>query len=136
MYHNQSYQSNYLLPQWYPNTTAILPRSRPRPATATAMVHYSLSCMNNMNITYIHTYMYVILHYYLHLLQLQLVLSANNKAMIMLESTYMYWQTDLQKQSHVHACHSKFARYPVVHNVGLRAIRLFEKSDCTHSGHA
>jgi hypothetical protein len=127
MYHNQSYQSNYLLPQqWYPNTTAILPRPRPRPATATAMVHYSFSCMNNMNITYI-----------LHLLQLQLVLSAYNKQSYDNIGKYLlYWQTDLQKQTHVHACHSKLARNPVVQNVGLRAIRLFEKSDCRQSGHA
>jgi hypothetical protein len=40
MYVPQSNLSNYLLPQCYPNTTAILPRPRPRPATATATVHY------------------------------------------------------------------------------------------------
>jgi hypothetical protein len=56
--------------------------------------------------------------------------------MTRLANTYMYWQTDFQKQTNVHACNSKIARNPVAQNVGLRAIRLFNKSDCAQSGHA
>jgi hypothetical protein len=64
MNYNQSYQSIkiiYLLPQWCPNTTAILPRPRPRPATATAMVHCALSCMN----TYMNEFYYLLLLTYI-----------------------------------------------------------------------
>jgi hypothetical protein len=48
----------------------------------------------------------------------------------------MYWQTDLQKQTHVDASPSEIAPNPVTQSVGLNSLRLLNKSDCMRSGNA
>jgi hypothetical protein len=134
-------------------------------ATATAshghsngalFIHYHAWRIGTLLFTYIHIqYMYVLYvcmlcnkinttTYIFYLLQLQVVLSANNKVMIILLSKYMYcigtqfykyilmpcacWPLEICTQSGCAECW--IACNPIVKQVGLRAIWLCIISDC------
>jgi hypothetical protein len=103
-----------MVSQYYRNSTT---------ATATASHGHSNGALCIIMHEYIHEWILLLTTTYIYYNYNQLLLPANNKAIIILASTYMYWQTDLQTQT---LC--------MLTTRTLHAIRLCIILDCVQSG--